>query len=527
MVFSFKSDSGREKFNELVFGLKKPYGSFSRPPLIEHLHKIGLTSFILESEYIDKDYIKDYANYYARCFYDYKKYCKRLHFFSCSITNSSFHKALEENDESFFKKMQENYLGFMVLKPIPNKIGRTCIKTYSEDNFKVRRYPATRTYEANLFGIDLKIRSLAYQEQDGSVAVCASSALWSAAHKTGYLFHHEIPCPSDITKLATVQTNHIRNFPNNGLTAEQLGVGISGLGLEPQTYTVDQARINKGLIYAYINIGIPIICGLTLYKKKNGHLVKHAKHAVTIVGYSFENGKIEPTILKKEIRLKSSRMTRIYCHDDQLCPFARMTFKSQKVFIDNHYKDLLTTSWIDQSTNSIMLASINVLLTPLYKKIRVPYDAVYRIIRSLEDNFRSINSLMAKHLDRTIPFLKIEWSIFLDQISSLKRELRKVQKSNSFFDKNQLLLEYYPKYIWRTQAWISNELHFEFIFDATDIGNGSLYLQKIIYEEKYYKVIRKENINYNLDGVGSVNESTKRKISKSHPALIKIIEDLK
>jgi len=76
------------------------------------------------------------------------------------------------------KQLDSNYLGFMVLKPLPQTIvGRTCFKTYPDDGNR-RHFPTLHKYSSNLFGLPLTVNSLAYQEQDKVVAACATSALW-------------------------------------------------------------------------------------------------------------------------------------------------------------------------------------------------------------------------------------------------------------------------------------------------------------------------------------------------------------
>ena len=52
--------------------------------LYDYLSHKGISSktIIVENYYVDGDYLDDYSNYYAKCFYPYKRICKRLHFFS-------------------------------------------------------------------------------------------------------------------------------------------------------------------------------------------------------------------------------------------------------------------------------------------------------------------------------------------------------------------------------------------------------------------------------------------------------------
>ena len=202
--------------------------------LNDYLVQIGAKTIIAEREYVDRDFLEDYSAYYVRCFTPIERLCIRLHFFSMPITKSDFEDVLQKNNLEKMKSFQENYLGFIVTKPLPQTIiGRTCLATYGSDGDR-RHFPINRKYEVCLAGIPLEVSSLAYQEQDRVVAACATSALWSVLHSTGKLFQHAIPSPVEITKAATHQLPvQSRYFPNNGLTGYQIAQAVRSVGLEP------------------------------------------------------------------------------------------------------------------------------------------------------------------------------------------------------------------------------------------------------------------------------------------------------
>jgi hypothetical protein len=171
----------------------------------DYFNEIGAHTLVVENEYVDHDYSEDHAEYYVRCFKEYKRKCTRLHVFKSDFIKADLSSLLQGNEGRLsVDLLQESYLGFIVIKPLPKTvIGRTCLKTYPSDG--PRYFPITRSYTANLFGINLKVESsLAFQEQDTVVAACATSALWSIFQGTGKLFQHAIPSPSVITKAATV-----------------------------------------------------------------------------------------------------------------------------------------------------------------------------------------------------------------------------------------------------------------------------------------------------------------------------------
>ena len=156
-------------------------------------------------------------------------------------------------------------MGFVVVKPLPETIiGRTCLVTYGSDKNR-RHFEAVRDYEANLFGITLKIKSLAYQEQDTVVAACATSALWSVFNSTGRLFQHQIMSPVEISEVACANLPfESRFFPNPGLSPAQMAQAIRSIGLEPYLITAQNQAVLKSAVYAYLKCKIPMLLGVQI-----------------------------------------------------------------------------------------------------------------------------------------------------------------------------------------------------------------------------------------------------------------------
>ncbi len=201
----------------------------------DYFPAIGASTIVVENHYVDHDYLEDHAEYYVRCFKDYKRKCTRLHFFNVQFDFGDLDGFLRGGDGGLSQDLlQENYLGFVVVKPLPKTIiGRTCLATYPHDGR--RHFPITRSYVVNLFGVDLKVSdSLAFQEQDTVVAACATSALWSVFQGTGKLFQHAIPSPSVITNTATehiTDGEQARAFPSKGLNVIEMARAIKKVAL--------------------------------------------------------------------------------------------------------------------------------------------------------------------------------------------------------------------------------------------------------------------------------------------------------
>lgn len=221
----------------------------------EYLGNIGVKTIITEQEYVDRDYLEDFAAYYVRCFSEYGRHCARLHFFGEEFTQADLNAFLSGDgssqlDQDFFSN---SYLGFIIIKPLPQTIvGRTCLRVYEPDGGR-RNYPSTRAYSVNLFGIELTIDTLAFQEQDRVAAACATSALWSAFHGSGHVFDHPIPSPVNITRSAVMGSlARARALPSKGLNIYEMIKAVQSVGLEPHVVGASDPHVLRATAYAYL-----------------------------------------------------------------------------------------------------------------------------------------------------------------------------------------------------------------------------------------------------------------------------------
>src|ERR1700733_5147963 len=113
--------------------------------LEDYFQFMGVKTIVLEPDYIDKDYLEDYAAYYVRSFNAYKRTCLRLHFFSKGFDRDVFNPILTNTSEV---DLSNDYIGFIVIKPLPQTIfGRTCLRTYP--NAGCRYFNFIRPYYVN------------------------------------------------------------------------------------------------------------------------------------------------------------------------------------------------------------------------------------------------------------------------------------------------------------------------------------------------------------------------------------------
>lgn len=451
-----------------------------------YLANIYAKTIVAEFNYIDRDYLEDFAEYYVRCFYPYHKICTRLHFFSHSFDSDQFYNLLAGKTNSLeLTAITNSYLGFIVLKPLNQTIiGRTCLITYST-NTKPRKFPITRRYDVHLFGIPLSINTLAFQEQDQVAGACATSALWSAFQGTGKLFQHAIPSPVEITKSANSHISlEARILPSQGLTLEQMADAIRNLSLEPFVIRANNEYILKSTVYAYLRGQVPVILKLFLFNPNSGE-TKEGSHAVVATGYSL--GGSLSAHPDTGFLLRATRIDKFYVHDDQIGPFSRVIFSNTSVQIadqgvEKEYTSLLT-HWHKRGKLEALGYAPENLLIPLYNKIRIPFGRILGIVHVFDQYIELIRNACALLEDR------VEWDIYLITVNALKEDIHNDDSLEDDY-KVGVLIEDMPRFIWRARAYNAQNAVFDLLFDATDIEQGKIFIRTIEYDQYTTAILR-------------------------------------
>jgi len=433
--------------------------------LWRYLKEIHSETVIEEHGYIDKDYLVDFANYYARSFECVDKFTTRYHFFSFGFNEAEFVNAIEESNVAFIKKLQDGYLGFVVVKPIERIInsvshkiiGKTLLATYPFDveSGEKRKY-LTQTYTASLFGIDLRIESLPFQMQDPAVGACATIACWITQFPLKHLFGTPVFSPYEVTLKSSFFPTDSRTFPSDGLTAHQIKSFYNNTGIETEfVYIrdyVDSPHLIGDMIRGYINLGIPIIVGLDLVitekqqpeelgcdgseQPVNGDIeeeVGRHYHAAIISGYRHNNGNI----------------TELYLHDDSIGPFCRTKLRGSNSWDD------LDNEWLSSrfASDNYTKVEIRQLIVPVYHKIRTS-----RI--QIEGAYERLRSKIS--IDNNAPTdTKAELLLFENRM--FKSYLLSKQVQN----KLELLTEPMPRFIWVVRFSSNADSVLDYVFDGT------------------------------------------------------------
>lgn len=474
----------------------------------EYFRELEAATIVVERAYTDRDYLEDYAAYYDRCFQDYPRRTQRLHFFRAPFDTAQFELTLGDSNAGVGEcALRDTYLGFVVVKPLPQTIvGRTCLKTYSSDGGR-RHFPSLRIYPVNLFGIELEVESLAYQEQDTVVAACATSALWSCFQGTGKLFQHMIPPPVEITGWAgshmpeNLLAASSRAFPNNGLTATQMAYAVRRVGLEPLVLGANTRYGLNSAVYAYLRGKIPSILAAELIKDvESPQSSIMGGHAIALTGFSLGN---EPATGYGEsgFLLRAARIDRIYGHDDQVGPFARMVWERIQIPIQEEESDgnlgqetsgaeqaappepsfnnfdFLHTSW-----DGCVHAVPKFVLLPLYHKIRIPFSLVHEEMLRLD----SLLENLRKKLMPTVP--RAEWDIYLTTSGDFKASVRADYAGIGIPVTSSLIADL-PRFVWRVTVRTGERFQLDFLFDATGIAQHGLLVHVVSAGAEYAQML--------------------------------------
>ena len=325
-------------------------GTGSPPPQMTYmgiyLDSLGCRTIVHERHYIDRHFIDDFSLFYSRSLRNYPNSCQRLHFFASEFGEPRWSGLVQRANgggrEEVERELARQYLGFMVIKPLPGSpIGRTVIRTFDHTTPSGRRrdFSAIRRYEVSLAGLSLSVEGLAFQQQDQGVSACATTALWSALQRTAPREHLSSPTPAQITEAASrYMLPEGRALPSEGLRFDQLCEAVRATGLAPVLLTSISPPEDRAHMATYLRSGLPVLLGILPMEGGEAH-------AVCLVGLRW--GAVHPpTNPHISYRDGSTAVEGVYVHDDRLGPYASAPLKPTT--INGDVVTTLELSWPDE-----------------------------------------------------------------------------------------------------------------------------------------------------------------------------------
>jgi hypothetical protein len=334
----------------------------------EYLLQLGCQTVVVESHYVDRDYISDVAAFYSRSLRAYQNYCYRLHFFKESFDQKRWRDLVVAESQSRpanLTFLQRTYLGFCVVRPLAGSpIGRTVVPTLGSPSASghQRQFATLRDYVVHLAGFELRVQGLAFQQQDQGVSACATTALWSAiqgiAHREGL----SIPTPADITQAASRYfLPGGRALPSEGLTVHQMCEAIRASELAPLVVPSISVSSDKAQLLSYLSSGFAPVLALQPLQGGSGH-------AVCAVGIKL--GAMEPqSDPNLHFRDASTALLGIYIHDDRLGPYASADVYSYTQTADK-IRTALRITWPGQDVEAEH-AVLLTMVVPVPTKLRL------------------------------------------------------------------------------------------------------------------------------------------------------------
>ncbi|MNU18950.1 hypothetical protein D3C71_71600 [compost metagenome] len=411
------------------------------------------TYILAETEYVDKVYRDSYYHYYSSKLPNYKRNCIRLSFFEGKISDTDF------RDKNKYKKLQQKYRGFIVLRPTdPFIIGRSVISPLllKNNNFTA----CVSKFHTTVYGLKFTVKGFPHSSQDTETISCAETSLWAIMEYFSNKYSDYQPLlPSKITNTLR-QMSSERQIPSKGLSISEMSYALKEFGFGARIYSKrEYGKDFEGLLSCYVESGIPII--VTVDDEEN------IAHALLAIGHTkVENSKIDAMWPHKNSSIEhilQSKNIKIYDFD---------TINKDFIFIDDNQPSYQRASLNEPTIHYSAewhKCKITHFIVPLYTKIYLEaYEAKNYILEFLTTGPEPL-------IDNSTVLLRT----FLASSRSFKHEISKNETIQD--DLKSLIIESaMPKFIWITEI-SSKELM------KNKMANGLIILdatQKIIYSNK-------------------------------------------
>lgn len=505
--------------------------------ILGRLEAAEVKTLVAETQYVDRDYLSDYAHFHARSFQSYERFCTRIHFFRRSFTPSMFESLVTGLgfEEANIQGLRDDYLGFMVVRPLARFIGRTCLRLPTSEGWHA---PMRHRYSAGLFGIDLDVpATVAFQEQDNVLAACATCAVWFTLHAKSD--RELIPSPGSITRQAMRDDGvHRRAFPTSGLHVDEILRALkrehyevvlndfspSSAGPVPEWSPDIDMREAKRVIYAYLRGGVSApILGVALFERGSENSFAH--HAITVVGYHLgKGGTASPAISTDQGRPTTPRLLAddldgFLVHDDKAGPFCETKIvpedKPLRLQLDGKPVDVnmtlahplaeLNQGRVGGKDPAKIFQIISVVALATYHKIRLQLPGVIHYVHQFEGYIHQLAPSIPETADRLRSMVFGDgqqgfiWDVYIADSTSMKRDVRDTFKAHGQYpdeSKRRLIAEVvapgWPHYVWRATAYSvgKDAPVFDLIIDSTDTVHPGSLIKAVFYSPESEQTFR-------------------------------------
>jgi hypothetical protein len=492
---------------------------------------IGAKMMVTEYDYVDQHFLDDYSNYFSQCFADRSRSCMRIHFFENAFKEQDFYKAIGSDTSSINRKtIVDSYLGYIVIRPLErNSLSKICFTPYKgliNLNPKYKEcsfHLILKNQNISLFGMPIKFKTLPMREQDQVISACASSAIWTALSASNRITDSNMPALSTITSIALGNNEKkIVSIEKPSLFPEEVKRALLHYGFSPYFITLsndtsdtwsntlsegipnspDDIKLQR-LIYAYTRADIPILLAGSIYenKVKSNELIKKGAHLITAVGYRNNPQNFDESA-KTLVTNAADTIDRCYVHDDRYGPFTAINLSVKdgtkiKSSNSDNEKRIFKISKYSGVTEEYIQPEIAIIPCP--PGLNLTYISVEQItsafIEQLEALYNASDEEVLRGIDQEIDpeilyfHINVELDIKVQRSNTFKQEFL-IDNDTYFYSSicdnpEDLMIENMPKFIWLVELKnTENNIHTTLIFDATEIGQGKVFLGYIAHTER-------------------------------------------
>lgn len=357
--------------------------------LAKYANRLGARSMVVESFYIDRHYLDEYAAYYSRMLDPPVHAVRRVHLFRRHLSEAelddAFNKSLSSEAERKAHQdcLSDAYLGFVSIRPLPTvPIGRTVLRRLADDEQSRRDIWATTKHRVHLGNLQLWVDGLAFQQQDLAVGACATAAVWTALSRVARHERMRAPTPAEVSEAAARNVVPLgRTLPAvAGLTPTQMCEAIRATGFAPEAFNAGpKPEAFVVALHTYLLSGIPVV----LILRREGEA-----HAVTAAGFLCE-GAPDPS-LHSSVQLRSASIKKLYVHDDRLGPYARAHLVPVPRTRTSDEALLLKIDWPEDDEEDDELWFVDAAIAAVYPKMRLPVGSMLTLADLLGDAMERI-----------------------------------------------------------------------------------------------------------------------------------------
>lgn len=281
---------------------------------------------VIETEYVDVDYRDAYYRFYSTKLRDFNRYCVRLSFFEDSVQHyfTDIHTITEQDEID----INSHYLGFIVLRPLKNCLGRNVLSPKALNRCEPMRICGT-TVKSSCMGIKLSVWGFPHASQDGQLMTCAETTVWAMSEYFGEKYsHYSRIFPHHILDL--LQEDYFeRMLPSNGLSYQMISYVLQKQGFACKIYHKSNPMF-KELFACYVESGFPIAVAIRGKDSKE----EIYGHAVVCIGRKDISSdtieSIAPVNYKgKNLRMWNKVVNEFVANDDNLMPYSIFSFNKE------------------------------------------------------------------------------------------------------------------------------------------------------------------------------------------------------